>query len=129
MATFRIKATATVEIEKEIEASSKEEARKLFFDNGFSDIVEEADSASVEDIDVDEVDMVSMRYVVKAYDIRYFLDDREPRKNLPTELILEIDSDGEKEDVDFDGLVGDAIEDRIGYEPVKDFKYRVIEAK
>jgi len=129
MATFRIKATATVEIEEEMEASSREEARKLFFNRDFSDIMECADSASVEDIAIDEVDTVSMKYVVKAYDIRYFLDDGEPRKDLPTELVLEIDSDGEKEDVDFDGLVGDAIEDKIGYEPVKDFKYRIIEAK
>ena len=125
MAKFRIKATVMTEITKEIEAPSAEEAESIFYDDTYWDIVDDADTRSVYDISTDSVETVSAKYGIRAYNISYDFDDEEDAPELPTELSLMIEAEGDEDTIDFDDLVNDAIEDETGW-AVKNFRYEII---
>lgn len=125
MAKFRIKATVMTEITKEIEAPSAEEAESIFYDDTYRDIVDDADTRCVYDISTDSVETVSAKYEIRAYNISYDLGDEEETPELPTELDLEIEAEGDEDTIDFDDLANDAIEDETGW-PVKNFRYKIV---
>lgn len=126
MAKFKIKATATVELEKEITASTKEEAESIFYDDTYSAIMEDADSESIYDISTDDVEVVSIDYKVHVYDIDWDVDEEEEVPDLPRDLDLWVYDVGDDED--FEDRVQEAIEDDQEF-CVKNFKYEILETK
>lgn len=128
MAKFKITATAMTTVVKEIEAPTKEEAESIFYDDTYQNIVEDADEAYITDINTDSVETTSIDYEVHVTEIKYDLDKEDGNPELPKELTLWVESDKDKDDVDFDDVVCAAIEDEVGW-PVKDFKYKVLSSK
>ena len=128
MAKFKITATVMTTVVKEIEAPTKEEAESIFYDDTYQNIVEDADEAYITDINTDYVEATSIDYEVHVTDIEYALDEEDGDPDLPKELTLWAESDGDKDDVDFDDDVCDAIEDEVGW-MVKSFRYKVLSSK
>ena len=128
MAKFKITATAMTTVVKEIEAPTKEEAESIFYDDTYQNIVEDADEAYITDINTDYVEATSIDYEVHITDIEYDLDEEDGDPDLPKELTLWVESDEDKDDVDFDDVVCNAIEDETGW-MVKSFKYKVLSSK
>ena len=128
MAKFKITATAMTTVVKEIEAPTKEEAESIFYDDTYQNIVEDADEAYITDINTDYVEATSIDYEVHITDIEYDLDEEDGDPDLPKELTLWVESDGDKDDVDFDDVVCNAIEDEVGW-MIKSFRYKVLSSK
>lgn len=128
MAKFKVTATAMTTVVKEIEAPTKEEAESIFYDDTYQNIVEDADEAYITDINTDYVEATSIDYEVHITDIEYDLDEEDGDPDLPKELTLWVESDGDKDDVDFDDVVCNAIEDEVGW-MVKSFRYKVLSSK
>lgn len=128
MAKFKITATVMTTVVKEIEAPTKEEAESIFYDDTYQNIVEDADEAYITDINTDHVEMTSIDYEVHVTDIEYDLDEEDGDPDLPKELTLWVESDGDKDDVDFDDAVCNAIEGEVGW-PVKNFRYKILSSK
>ena len=113
---------------KEIEAPTKEEAESIFYDDTYQNIVEDADEAYITDISTDRIEATSVDYEVHITAIQYDLDEEDGGPDLPKELTLWVESDGDKDDVDFDDAVRNAIEDEVGW-MVKNFRYKVLSSK
>ena len=128
MAKFKITATVMTTVVKEIEAPTKEEAESIFYDDTYQNIVEDADEVYITDINTDYVEMTSIDYEVHVTDIEYDLDEEDGDPDLPKELTLWVESDVDKDDVDFDDVVCNAIEDEVGW-MVKSFKYKVLSSR
>ena len=128
MAKFKITATAMATVVKEIEAPTKEEAESIFYDDTYQNIVEDADEAYITDISTDRIEATSVDYEVHITAIQYDLDEEGGDPDLPKELTLWVESDGDKDDVDFDDAVRNAIEDEVGW-MVKNFRYKVLSSK
>ena len=128
MAKFKITATAMTTVVKEIEAPTKEEAESIFYDDTYQNIVEDADEAYITDINTDYVEATSIDYEVHVTDIEYALDEEDGDPDLPKELTLWVESAVDKDDVDFDDVVCNAIEDEVGW-MVKSFRYKVLSSK
>ena len=128
MAKFKITATVMTTVVKEIEAPTKEEAESIFYDDTYQNIVEDADEAYITDINTDYVEATSIDYEVHITDIEYALDEEDGDPDLPKELTLWVESDVDKDDVDFDDVVCNAIEDEVGW-MVKNFGYKVLSSK
>lgn len=128
MAKFKITATAMTTVVKEIEAPTKEEAESIFYDDTYQNIVEDADEAYIADINTDYVEATAIDYKVHITNIEYDLDEKDGDPDLPKELTLWVESDGDKDDVDFDDVVCNAIEDEVGW-LVKSFRYKVLSSK
>ena len=128
MAKFKITATAMTTVVKEIEASTKEEAERIFYDDTYQNIVEDADEAYITDINTDCVEATSIDYKVHITNIEYDLDEEDGDPDLPKELALWIESAVDKDDADFDDVVCNAIEDEVGW-MVKNFRYKVLSSK
>ena len=128
MAKFKITATVMTTVVKEIEAPTKEEAESIFYDDTYQNIVEDADEAYITDINTDYVEATSIDYEVHITDIEYYLDEEDGDPDLPKELTLWVESDVDKDDVDFDDVVCNAIEDEVGW-MVKSFRYKVLSSK
>ena len=128
MAKFKITATVMTTVVKEIEAPTKEEAESIFYDDTYQNIVEDADEVYITDINTDYVEVTSIDYEVHVTDIEYALDEEDGDPDLPKELTLWVESDVDKDDVDFDDVVCNAIEDEVGW-MVKSFRYKVLSSK
>ena len=128
MAKFKITATVMTTVVKEIEAPTKEEAESIFYDDTYQNIVEDADEAYITDINTDYVEVTSIDYEVHVTDIEYALDEEDGDPDLPKELTLWVESDVDKDDIDFDDVVCNAIEDEVGW-MVKSFRYKVLSSK
>ena len=128
MAKFKITATAMTTVVKEVEAPTEEEAISIFYDDTYENIIEDADEAYITDISTDRIEAISVDYEVHITAIQYDLDEEDGDPDLPKELTLWVESDGDKDDVDFDDAVCDAIEDEVGW-MVKSFKYEVLSSK
>ena len=128
MAKFKITATAMTTVVKEIEAPTKEEAESIFYDDTYQNIVEDADEAYITDINTDYVEATSIDYEVHITDIEYDLDEEDGDPDLPKELTLWVESAVDKDDVDFDDVVCNAIEDEVGW-MVKNFRYKVLSSR
>lgn len=128
MAKFKITATAMTTVVKEIEAPTKEEAESIFYDDAYQNIVEDADEAYITDINTDYVETTSIDYEVHITDIEYGLDEEDGDPDLPKELTLWVESAVDKDDVDFDDVVCNAIEDEVGW-MVKSFRYKVLSSR
>ena len=128
MAKFKITATAMTTVVKEIEAPTKEEAESIFYDDTYQNIVEDADEAYITDINTDYVEATSIDYEVHITDIEYALDEEDGDPDLPKELTLWVESAVDKDDIDFDDVVCNAIEDEVGW-MVKSFRYKVLSSK
>lgn len=128
MAKFKITATAMTTVIKEVEAPTKEEAISIFYDDTYQNIIEDADEAYITDISTDRIEATSVDYEVHITEIQYDLDEEDGDPDLPKELTLWVESDGDKDEVDFDDAVCDAIEDEVGW-MVKSFKYEVLSSK
>lgn len=128
MAKFKITATAMTTVVKEIEAPTKEEAESIFYDDKYQYIVEDADEAYITDINIDYVEATSIDYEVHITNIEYDLDEEDGDPDLPKELTLWVESDGDKDDVDFDDVVCNAIEDEVGW-MAKSFRYKVLSSR
>ena len=113
---------------KEVEAPTKEEAESIFYDDTYQNIVEDADEAYITDINTDYVEATSIDYEVHITDIEYDLDEEDGDPDLPKELTLWVESAVDKDDVDFDDVVCNAIEDEVGW-MVKNFRYKVLSSK
>ena len=128
MAKFKITATAMTTVVKEVEAPTKEEAESIFYDDTYQNIVEEADEAYITDINTDYVEATSIDYKVHITNIEYDLDEEDGDPDLPKELTLWVESAVDKDDVDFDDVVCNAIEDEVGW-MVKSFRYEVLSSR
>lgn len=128
MAKFKITATAMTTVVKEIEAPTKEEAESIFYDDTYQNIVEDADEAYITDINTDYVEATSIDYEVHITGIEYDLDEEDGDPDLPKELTLWVESAVDKDDVDFDDVVCNAIEDEVGW-MVKSFRYKVLSSR
>lgn len=128
MAKFKITATAMTTVVKEIEAPTKEEAESIFYDDAYQNIVEDADEAYITDINTDYVEATSIDYEVHITGIEYDLDEEDGDPDLPKELTLWVESAVDKDDVDFDDVVCNAIEDEVGW-MVKSFRYKVLSSR
>ena len=128
MAKFKITATVMTTVVKEIEAPTKEEAESIFYDDTYQNIVEDADEVYITDINTDYVEVTSIDYEVHVTDIEYALDEEDGDPDLPKKLTLWVESDVDKDDVDFDDVVCNAIEDEVGW-MVKSFRYKVLSSK
>lgn len=128
MAKFKIAATVTMTIAKEIEAPTKEEAESVFYDDTYQNIVEDADEVHIVDISTDRVKAVAVDYKVRATEIEYDYDEEDGDSDLPKELTLWVGSNKDKYDVDFDEDVCNAIEDEVGW-MVKSFRYEVLSSR
>ena len=128
MAKFKITATAMTTVVKEIEAPTKEEAESIFYDDTYQNIVEDADEAYITDINTDYVEATSIDYEVHVTDIEYALDEEDGDPDLPKELTLWVESAVDKDDIDFDDVVCNAIADEAGW-MVKRCRYKVLSSK
>lgn len=128
MAKFRIKATAMVNLWKDVEAPTAEDAKSIFYDNTFREIVDDADETDIYDVDVDNIEKTSATYYVRVYDVDYDPSDEEDEEaaaQRPSEFEFWV------EDVDPDDLE-DAIEDQLTYETdlfIDDYRYVILEEK
>lgn len=128
MARFRVKATVTADIWRDVEAATEEEARSSFYDGTFHEIVDEADGVYVNDINAESIKKVGASYCVRAYGVEYDASDEKSRKaaeKQPSEFKFWV------EDVSPDDLE-DSIQDEIEYKTgldVKSFSYEVLEEK
>ena len=128
MAKFKITTTAMTTVVKEVEAPTKEEAESIFYDDTYQNIVEDADEAYITDINTDYVEATSIDYKVHITNIEYDLDEEDGDPDLPKELTLWVESAVDKDDVDFDDVVCNAIEDEVGW-MVKSFRYEVLSSR
>ena len=128
MAKFKITATAMTTVIQEIEAPTEEEAVTIFYDDTYQNIVEDADEAYITDINTDYVEATSIDYEVHVTDIEYALDEEDGDPDLPKELTLWVESAVDKDDIDFDDVVCNTIEDEVGW-MVKSFRYKVLSSK
>ena len=128
MAKFKVTATVMTTVVKEIEAPTKEEAESIFYDDTYQNIVEDADEAYITDINTDYVEITSIDYEAHITDIEYALDEEDGDPELPKELTLWVESNGDKDNVDFDDAVRNVIEDEVGW-PVKSFRYKILSSK
>ena len=128
MAKFKITATVMTTVIKEIEAPTKEEAERIFYDDKYQNIVEDADESYITDIKTDYVEITSIDYEVHITDIEYALDEEDGDPDIPKELTLWVESDVDKDDIDFDDVVCNAIEDEVGW-MVKSFRYKVLSSR
>ena len=128
MAKFKITATLMITVEKEIEAPTKEEAESIFYDDTWQNIIESADDTHASVFNTDYIKTTSIDYEVHVTDIEYSLEEEDGDPDLPKELTLWVESDRDKDDVDFDDIVCNAIEDEAGW-MVKSFKYKVLSSK
>ena len=128
MAKFKITATAITTVIQEIEAPTEEEAESIFYDDSYQNIVKNADETYITNITTDSVEVTSVDYEVHVTDIEYDLDEEDGDPDLPKELTLWVESAVDKDDIDFDDIVCNAIEDEVGW-MVKKFKYKVISSK
>ena len=128
MAKFKVTATAMTTVVKEIEAPTKEEAESIFYDDTYQNIVEDADEAYITDINTDYVEITSIDYEAHITDIEYALDEEDGDPELPKELTLWVESNGDKDNADFDDAVRNVIEDEVGW-PVKSFRYKILSSK
>ena len=128
MAKFKITATVMTTVVKEIEAPTKEEAESIFYDDTYQNIVEDADEAYITDINTDYVEATSIDYEVHITNIEYDLDEEDGDPDLPKELTLWVESAVDKDDIDFDDVVCNAIEDEVVW-MVKSFRYKVLSSK
>ena len=128
MAKIKITATVMTTVVKEIEAPTKEEAESIFYDDTYQNIVEDADEVYITDINTDYVEVTSIDYEVHVTDIEYALDEEDGEPDLPKELTLWVESDVDKDDIDFDDVVCNAIEDEVGW-MVKSFRYKVLSSR
>lgn len=128
MAKFRIKATVTMDLWKDIEAPTAEDARSIFYDGSFCEIVDDADETDICDVDVDNIEKTSATYHVRVYEVDYDMsdeEDAEAAEQRPSEFEFWI------EDVDPDDLE-DAIDDQLTYETdllVNNYRYVILEEK
>lgn len=128
MAKFKITATLMITVEKEIEAPTKEEAESIFYDDTWQNIIESADDTHASVFNTDYIKTTSIDYEVHVTDIEYSLEEEDGDPDLPKELTLWVESDRDKDDVDFDDIVCNAIEDEVGW-MVKSFRYKVLSSK
>ena len=128
MAKFKITATAMTTVVKEVEAPTKEEAESIFYDDTYQNIVEDADEAYITDINTDYIEATSIDYKVHITNIEYDLDEEDGDPDLPKELTLWVESAVDKDDVDFDDVVCNAIEEEVGW-MVKSFRYEVLSSR
>ena len=128
MAIYRVKATITMDIWRDVEAATEEEARSSFYDGTFREIIDEADDFYVNDINTESIEKVGASYRVRAYGVEYDAPDEESRKaasKQPSEFEFWV------EDVSPDDLE-DSIQDEIEYKTgldVRGFHYKVLEEK
>lgn len=127
MAKFKITATAMMTVVKEIEAPTAEEAESIFYDDTYRDIIADADGTDITDINTDTISVMSMQYKVHVTGIEYDLEEDEAATK-PSELTLWVESSKDRDTLDFEIDVFNAIEDATGC-PVGDFKYEVLETK
>lgn len=128
MARFKITATATMTVAREIEAPTKEEAESIFYDGSYQDMIEDADEAYITGISIDHVEKTTIDYKVHITEIEYDLDEEDGNPDLPKDLTLWVESDVDKNDPDFDNVVCDAIEEEVEF-LVKNFKYTVLSSR
>ena len=128
MAKFKITATLMITVEKEIEAPTKEEAESIFYDDTWQNIIESADDTHASVFNTDYIKTTFIDYEVHITDIEYDLDEEDGDPDLPKELTLWVESAVDKDDVDFDDVVCNAIEDEVGW-MVKSFRYKVLSSK
>ena len=128
MAKFKITATAMTTVVKEVEAPTKEEAESIFYDDTYQNIIKNADKSDITVFNTDYIEITSIDYEVHVTDIEYDLDGEDDDPDLPKELTLWVKSDRDKDDVDFDDVVCNAIEDEVGW-MVKNFRYKVLSSK
>ena len=115
-------------IKKYQEELEKLEAESTFYDDTYQNIVKNADEAYITDIKTDYVETTSIDYEVHITEIEYALDEEDGDPDLPKELTLWVKSDRDKDEVDFDDIVCNAIEDEVVW-TVKSFKYKVISSR
>lgn len=128
MAKFKITATATMTVAREIEAPTKEDAESVFYDDSYQDMIEDADEAYITGISIDHVEKTTIDYKVHITEIEYDLDEEDGNPDLPKDLTLWVESDVDKNDPDFDNVVCDAIEEEVEF-LVKNFKYTVLSSR
>ena len=128
MARFKITATATMTVAREIEAPTKEDAESIFYDDSYQDMIEDADEAYITGISIDHVEKTTIDYKVHITEIEYDLDEEDGNPDLPKDLTLWVESDVDKNDPDFDNVVCDAIEEEVEF-LVKNFKYTVLSSR
>lgn len=75
MAKFTIKATARVALSTEIEANTPEEAREIFFNSSYEDILLDADKSAAVGVDVDGIEKTEEWVTAFASRIEYDPDD------------------------------------------------------
>lgn len=128
MARFKITATATMTVAREIEAPTKEDAESIFYDDSYQDMIEDADEAYITGVSIDHVEKTTIDYKVHITEIEYDLDEEDRNPDLPKDLTLWMESDVDKNDPDFDNVVCDAIEEEVEF-LVKNFKYTVLSSR
>ena len=130
MAKFKITATAMTTVVQEIEAPTKDQAKSIFYDDTYQNIIKNADKSDITVFNTDYIEITSIDYEVHVTDIEYDLDGEDDDPDLPKELTLWVNSDRDKDDddFDFDDVVCNAIEDEVGW-MVKNFRYKVISSK
>ena len=128
MARFKITATATMPVAREIEAPTKEDAESIFYDDSYQDMIEDADEAYITGVSIDHVEKTTIDYKVHITEIEYDLDEEDGNPDLPKDLTLWVESDVDKNDPDFDNVVCDAIEEEVEF-LVKNFKYTVLSSR
>lgn len=128
MARFKITATATMTVAREIEAPTKEDAESIFYDDSYQDMIEDADGAYITGVSIDHVEKTTIDYKVHITEIEYDLDEEDGNPDLPKDLTLWVESDVDKDDSDFDNVVYDAVEEEVGF-PVENFKYTVLSSR
>ena len=128
MARFKITATATMTVAREIEAPTKEDAESIFYDDSYQDMIEDADEAYITGISIDHVEKTTIDYKVHITEIEYDLDEEDGNPDLPKDLTLWVESDVDKNDPNFDNVVCDAIEEEVEF-LVKNFKYTVLSSR
>lgn len=139
MATYKVKATYSVDVEIDIDATSEEEAISKLIQKDFKDVVEDGIIWRADSED-EQAELTAGVFKVKTTDICYhiteedlydefvdkhpelkedseefsdalFLEVEKLRRSLPTELEFEIDC--EKEDLD--DYVVEAVSDKTGW--------------
>lgn len=127
MARFKITATATITLVREISASTREEAESIFYDGTYQDIVKNANKSYITSIKTNHVEKTFVDHEARATEIEYDLDEEDRNLDLPKELVLWVMSDASKDHFKFDyATCKDMIEDEVGLR-VKSFKYEVLE--
>lgn len=128
MARFKITATATMTVVREIEAPTEEDAKSIFYDGSYQDMIEDADEIYITGVSTDHVEKTTTDYKVHITEIEYDLDEEDGNPDLPKDLTLWVESDVGKDNSGFDYIVCDAIEEEVGF-PVENFKYKVLSSR